>query len=152
MSVLKKRRIFCSVFLLFVYLGHTPKDTIMKDMTMWCTYHEDIQIEQYHLREDDAFRLFKGNASDVVGGEHQPPECFLLRNRHPLLGVEKQYKEQESWFLPLSPKVRPDIGRGAGFMPGVGFPQKLSCVPPLQVVPQLPRLLRCGGYPQRTIR
>lgn len=35
---------------------------------MWCTYHEDIQIEQYHLREDDAFRLFKGNASDVVGG------------------------------------------------------------------------------------
>ena len=39
----------------------------MKGLIMWCTYHEDSQFEQYHLREDDMFRLFKGNALDVEG-------------------------------------------------------------------------------------
>ena len=39
----------------------------MKEFIMWCTYHEDIQIEQYNLRQNDAFRLFKGNALDVEG-------------------------------------------------------------------------------------
>lgn len=39
----------------------------MKEFIMWCTYHEDIQIEQYNLRKNDAFRLFKGNALDVEG-------------------------------------------------------------------------------------
>lgn len=39
----------------------------MQNLIIWCTYHEDKQIEQYNLHEDDSFRLFKGNALDVEG-------------------------------------------------------------------------------------
>lgn len=39
----------------------------MKDINVWITYHKDEQIEQYSLREDDTFRLFKGNRQDVPG-------------------------------------------------------------------------------------
>ncbi len=34
---------------------------------IWITYHDDRQIEDYHLRENETFRLFKGNATDVGG-------------------------------------------------------------------------------------
>ncbi len=38
-----------------------------KEMTMWLTYHDDAQIEQYNLKEDDTVRLFKGNNLDIKG-------------------------------------------------------------------------------------
>ncbi|MDE5740731.1 MAG: DUF4422 domain-containing protein [Bacteroidaceae bacterium] len=38
-----------------------------KEMTMWLTYHDDAQIEQYNLKEDDTVRLFKGNNMEVKG-------------------------------------------------------------------------------------
>lgn len=38
-----------------------------KEMTMWLTYHDDAQIEQYNLKEDDTVRLFKGNNLEVKG-------------------------------------------------------------------------------------
>ena len=41
----------------------------MKELTIWITYHDDSQIAQYGLKEDDVFRLFKGN-SDTVGGKN----------------------------------------------------------------------------------
>lgn len=40
---------------------------MMKDLTIWMTYHEDSQIEQYGLHEDATFRLFKGNDTSVEG-------------------------------------------------------------------------------------
>ena len=39
----------------------------MKDFNMWCTYHEDSQIKQYDLCEDETFHLFRGNDLDVEG-------------------------------------------------------------------------------------
>lgn len=39
----------------------------MNDLTIWVTYHDDSQIEQYGLREDDVFHLFKGNDPHVSG-------------------------------------------------------------------------------------
>lgn len=38
-----------------------------KEMTVWLTYHDDAQIEQYNLKEDDTIRLFKGNNTEVEG-------------------------------------------------------------------------------------
>lgn len=37
----------------------------MKDLIIWQTYHDDAQIEQYHLHETDTIRLFKGNDLSV---------------------------------------------------------------------------------------
>ena len=42
-------------------------ETTVKDLTMWLTYHDDAQIEQYGLKEDDTIRLFKGNDLSVEG-------------------------------------------------------------------------------------
>ena len=42
------------------------EQNVMRDLTIWLTYHDDSQIEQYGLREDDVFRLFKGNAVNYV--------------------------------------------------------------------------------------
>lgn len=39
----------------------------VKDLTIWLTYHEDAQIEQYHLKEDDIIRLFRGDSMDTEG-------------------------------------------------------------------------------------
>ena len=39
----------------------------MKELTIWCTYHKDEQIEQFGLHEDGVIRLFKGNDTDVEG-------------------------------------------------------------------------------------
>ena len=39
----------------------------MKDLTIWITYHDEGQIQQYGLTEDDTFRLFKGNDQNVKG-------------------------------------------------------------------------------------
>ena len=41
----------------------------MNEFTIWLTYHDDKQIEEYGLKETDTIRLFKGN--DVsVSGDH----------------------------------------------------------------------------------
>lgn len=37
------------------------------DLTIWLTYHDDAQIEQYGLKEDETLRLFKGNNTNVEG-------------------------------------------------------------------------------------
>lgn len=39
----------------------------MQELQIWITYHDDRQIEEYGLKEDDVYRLFKGNASNVDG-------------------------------------------------------------------------------------
>ena len=39
----------------------------MKDLTIWCTYHKDEQIQQFGLLEDDVMRLFKGNDTGIEG-------------------------------------------------------------------------------------
>lgn len=39
----------------------------MKDLTVWITYHKNEQIEQYHLYENNIFRLYKGNETNIVG-------------------------------------------------------------------------------------
>lgn len=39
----------------------------MKDLTIWCTYHKDEQIEQFGLLEDNVMRLFKGNDTGIEG-------------------------------------------------------------------------------------
>ena len=39
----------------------------MNDLTFWITYHEDSQIEQYGLYEDETHKLFKGNNLDIEG-------------------------------------------------------------------------------------
>lgn len=41
----------------------------MKDLTIWITYHDDKQVKEYGLEEDETFRLFKGNDL-TVGGEN----------------------------------------------------------------------------------
>lgn len=42
-------------------------EIVEKEMTVWLTYHDDAQIEQYNLKEDDIIRLFKGNNTEVEG-------------------------------------------------------------------------------------
>jgi len=42
-------------------------EIVEKEMTVWLTYHDDAQIEQYDLKEDDTIRLFKGNNTEVEG-------------------------------------------------------------------------------------
>lgn len=39
----------------------------MKGLQIWITYHDDCQIADYGLAEDDVFRLFKGNDMNVEG-------------------------------------------------------------------------------------
>ena len=39
----------------------------MKDLTIWCTYHKDEQIEQFGLLDDDVMRFFKGTATGIEG-------------------------------------------------------------------------------------
>lgn len=41
--------------------------SVMEDLKIWITYHDDMQIAQYGLREDGVFRLFKGNDLSVRG-------------------------------------------------------------------------------------
>lgn len=41
----------------------------MQELTIWITYHDERQIEEYGLHDDDVFRLFKGNDINVEG-EH----------------------------------------------------------------------------------
>lgn len=47
------------------YIRNTMKEE--KDLTIWLTYHDDAQIEQYDLKEDDTIRLFRGNNMEVEG-------------------------------------------------------------------------------------
>ena len=39
----------------------------MKSTRLWLTYHDDKQIEEYHLKEDDCIKLFKGNDVNISG-------------------------------------------------------------------------------------
>lgn len=39
----------------------------MKDMIIWQTYHDDAQIEQFHLIDTSTIHLFKGNDTNVAG-------------------------------------------------------------------------------------
>ncbi len=39
----------------------------MGEIKIWLTYHDDKQIEEYNLRENDTIKLFKGNNMDVEG-------------------------------------------------------------------------------------
>ena len=39
----------------------------MKELQIWITYHDDSQIADSGLAEDNVFRLFKGNGTDVKG-------------------------------------------------------------------------------------
>ena len=39
----------------------------MEDLTIWLTYHDVKQIEEYKLVETDTIRLFKGNDVSVKG-------------------------------------------------------------------------------------
>lgn len=39
----------------------------MKDLTIWITYHDAKQLEQYHLQEDNIFRLFYGKDTTIEG-------------------------------------------------------------------------------------
>lgn len=38
-----------------------------KKFMMWITYHDDKQIEDYDLHENEEIKLFKGNNTDLVG-------------------------------------------------------------------------------------
>ena len=40
---------------------------MMKELTIWITYHDDRQIQEYDLHENDTYRLFKGNNQKVEG-------------------------------------------------------------------------------------
>ena len=48
----------------------------MKDLTIWCTYHKDEQIEQFGLLEDNVMRLFKGNDTGIEGENINHPNPF----------------------------------------------------------------------------
>ena len=48
----------------------------MKDLTIWCTYHKDEQIEQYGLQENDIIRLFKGDDAGIEGENINYPNPF----------------------------------------------------------------------------
>lgn len=39
----------------------------MKDLTIWITFHDDKQIKEFGLEEDETFRLFKGNDLTLEG-------------------------------------------------------------------------------------
>ncbi len=39
----------------------------MKDLNIWCTYHDDSQIEMYGLQNTETLNLFKGNGLNVDG-------------------------------------------------------------------------------------
>ena len=39
----------------------------MKDIIIWQTYHDDAQIEQFHLKETGTIHLFKGNDTNLDG-------------------------------------------------------------------------------------
>lgn len=39
----------------------------MEELIIWQTYHDDAQIEQYHLRNLEPIRIFKGNDATVKG-------------------------------------------------------------------------------------
>lgn len=39
----------------------------MKDLRIWITYHDDNQIDEFELKEDETFHLFKGNDLTVEG-------------------------------------------------------------------------------------
>lgn len=48
----------------------------MKDLTIWCTFHDDAQIEQYKLCNTESLRLFRGNNLDVSGDNINHPNKF----------------------------------------------------------------------------
>lgn len=39
----------------------------MGNIRLWLTYHDDKQIEEFHLKEDEYIRLYKGNDVNVIG-------------------------------------------------------------------------------------
>lgn len=39
----------------------------MGNTRLWLTYHDDKQIEEFHLKEDEYIRLYKGNNVNVLG-------------------------------------------------------------------------------------
>lgn len=54
----------------------------MTNTSIWITYHDEKQIEQYNLQEDDTFHLFKGNDILHIKGENinllNPFYCELV--------------------------------------------------------------------------
>ncbi len=39
----------------------------MNDLTIWLTYHNDKQIQEFGLKETDTIRLFKSNDVSIAG-------------------------------------------------------------------------------------
>ena len=39
----------------------------MSELQVWITYHDDSQIEDFGLAEDDVFRLFKAFYKLIIG-------------------------------------------------------------------------------------
>lgn len=52
---------------ILLYVNTINSIFLMKDLTIWITYHDDKQIEEFGLKEDEIFRLFKGNGLAVEG-------------------------------------------------------------------------------------
>ena len=48
----------------------------MNELTIWLTYHDDKQIQEFGLKETDTIRLFKGNDVSVEGNHINYLNCF----------------------------------------------------------------------------
>lgn len=71
----------------------------MKDLTIWCTYHKDEQIQQFGLLEDDVMRLFKGNDTGIEGENINHLNPFY--SEIVTLCMEKRNPKPEGGILPL---------------------------------------------------
>ena len=74
----------------------------MQDLQIWITYHDDSQIEDFGLAEDDVFRLFKGNDTH--------PSAHAVRSA--CSGNRKEFFLLGHRFLPDTKKRPPnELGR-----------------------------------------
>ena len=48
----------------------------MKELTVWITYHDEKQIKDYCLKEDDTFKLFYGKDTTIEGENINHLNCF----------------------------------------------------------------------------
>lgn len=48
----------------------------MKDLTIWLTYHDDKQIQEFRMKETNTIRLFKGDGVAIESDNinHHIPE------------------------------------------------------------------------------
>ena len=77
----------------------------MNDLTIWLTYHDERQIQEYGLKETETIRLFKGNDVSIDGDNINHLNRFYSEMTTHVLCVEEPDRKPTNRILPLQKDV-----------------------------------------------